>query len=357
MAGLMFGGDFHFDVKNQANPNNDRLVFSKGHATPLYFSLFLGAGQITPEEILKLRKFDSPLEGHPTARFKFAEAATGSLGQGLSIGVGLALGQKKLNPKSEIRNSKTPRVYVLLGDGEMAEGSVWEAANLASYYKLNNLTAIVDVNRLGQSQETMLGWDLEAYKARFAAFGWKTIVINGHDLGEIEKAYKKIQYPISNIQYPTVVIAKTIKGKGVSFLENKEGWHGKPLKKDELDKALKELGDVDLKIRGEVGKPEIKQSTPNIQYPIIKSEKLIYKLGEEVATRKAYGNALARLGNKFPEVVSLDAEVKNSTYAEVFKGSYPERFFEMFIAEQNMAGVSVGLSRLGFIPFSSTLRS
>src|SRR3989344_2660559 len=301
MTALMFGGFYKYDFSNPENPNNDRLVFSKGHATPLYYSLFLAAGAITPDEIMKLRKFDSPLEGHPTPRFKYSEASTGSLGQGLSIGVGLSLGQKKLFGNSA-------RTFILVGDGELAEGSVWEAANLASYYNLSNLTAICDINRLGQSQETSLGWDIKSYRQRFEAFGWKTIVINGHDIDEIREAYKNI-----DPNKPTAIIAKTIKGKGVSFLENKEGWHGKPLKKDELDKALKELGEVDLEIRGEVAKPEsrIMNHESESKKNNYKLQTINYKLGEEVATRKAYGNALKRLGRSYSDLVVLDAEVKN----------------------------------------------
>ncbi len=359
---LMFGNHYNFDFKNPDNPANDRLIFSKGHATPLYYSLYLAAGQISSQEILTVRKFDSPLEGHPTPRFKFTEAATGSLGQGLSVGVGMALAIKNRFKNYDLRfkNEKEPSVFVLLGDGEMAEGSVWEAANLASYYKLNNLTAIVDVNRLGQSQETSLGWDVKSYNDRFAAFGWKTITINGHKFEEIEEAYKTI-YDLRFKNYeskvdgkPIAIIAKTIKGKGVSFLENKDGWHGKPLGKEDLEKALKELGEVDLEIRGEINKPINKLSN----YPISNNksiiQKLNYKLGEEVATRKAYGNALKRLGGGYPNIVSLDGDVKNSTYSEIFKESFPDRFFEMFIAEQNMVGVGVGMARLGFIPFVSS---
>src|SRR3990170_8177849 len=193
MTMLWFGGYFRYDFKNPDNPYNDRLVFSKGHASPLYYSLYLAAGQVSGEEIMRLRKFDSPLEGHPTPRFKFTEAATGSLGQGLSVGVGLALAQRARIQNSEFRIQNLPRVYILLGDGEMAEGSVWEAINLASYYKLSNLTAILDVNRLGQSRETMLGWDTQVYEKRFKAFGWQTEVLDGHNLNQISQAFQKIQ--------------------------------------------------------------------------------------------------------------------------------------------------------------------
>jgi len=348
MSVLFFSGFFNFDFDNPDLFSNDRLLFSKGHATPLLYSLYLAAGQIRPDEIKNLRKFDSSLEGHPTVRFKLTEAATGSLGQGLSIGVGMALGIKARNSLS--------CVYVLLGDGEMAEGSVWEAVNLASYYKLNNLTAIVDVNRLGQSQATMLEWDLKAYKDRFEAFGWKTIVIDGHNYDEIFKAYKTVDEDKTSLK-PYAIVAKTIKGKGISVLENKDGWHGKPLKKDELEKAIIELGEVDLEIRGEVASASVdKPAGISAVKPAGNSgiEKLNYRIGEEVATRKAYGNALKRLGRDYPDLVSLDGDVKNSTYAEIFKEAFPGRFFEMFIAEQNMVGAGVGMARLGFIPFVSS---
>ena len=348
MSVLFFSGFFNFDFDNPDLFSNDRLLFSKGHATPLLYSLYLAAGQIRPDEIKNLRKFDSSLEGHPTVRFKLTEAATGSLGQGLSIGAGMALGIKARNSLS--------CVYVLLGDGEMAEGSVWEAVNLASYYKLNNLTAIVDVNRLGQSQATMLEWDLKAYKDRFEAFGWKTIVIDGHNYDEIFKAYKTVDEDKTSLK-PYAIVAKTIKGKGISVLENKDGWHGKPLKKDELEKAIIELGEVDLEIRGEVASASVdKPAGISAVKPAGNSgiEKLNYRIGEEVATRKAYGNALKRLGRDYPDLVSLDGDVKNSTYAEIFKEAFPGRFFEMFIAEQNMVGAGVGMARLGFIPFVSS---
>ena len=260
-----------------------------------------------------------------------------------------------------------------MGDGEMAEGSTWEAINLASYYKLDNLVAILDMNRLGQSQETMLGWDTKIYEKRLQAFGWETIVIDGHNYGEIEEGFRKAindrdiwkvsegLLPGGESRKPFAIIAKTIKGKGISFLENKEGWHGKPVPPDQLERALVELGDVDLDLKVDIPKPERReisnfkfQISNKIQNPKSKVPKLDYKLGEQIATRKAYGTALAKLGEAYPNVVSLDAEVKNSTYSEIFKEKFPDRFFEMFIAEQNMVGAAVGFSRLGYIPFVST---
>ena len=352
MTVLLFSGFFRFDFDKPQDLSNDRLIFSKGHASPLYYSLFLAADQITETEIKSLRRLDSPLEGHPTPRFKFTEAATGSLGQGLSIGFGMALAIRK-HYKNLPSLKSLPRVFVLLGDGEMAEGSVWEAVNLASYYKLNNLTAILDVNRLGQSQETMLGWETQVYEKRFKAFGWETIVIDGHDLNQISQAFQKIRS--STVKQPTVIIAKTVKGKGVSFIENKDGWHGKPLPADDLVKALKELGEVDINLRGEVSKPDLRiKSRLTGTASNYKLRTINYQLGDQVATRKAYGNALARLGEKYPQLVSLDGDVKNSTYAEIFKEKFPGRFFEMFIAEQNMVGAAVGFAKLGYVPFVST---
>src|SRR3989344_2616548 len=341
MTALFFGGFFRFDLKRPNYANNDRLIFSKGHASPLFYSLYAAAGVVTEKELLTLRKFGSALEGHPTPAFRYTEAATGSLGQGLSIGVGMALNAKL---------DKLPyRTYVLLGDSEMAEGSQWEAIQIAAHYKLNNLIAILDVNRLGQRGQTMYGHDVKAYKKRVSAFGWKTIVINGHNFNEITKAFATVQAVTDR---PVMIIAKTVKGKGVLFIENKDGWHGKALSAIELKKALKELGSINNKLRGELTKPEkiVIQSLK----PQTMDSQASYKLGEEVATRKAYGNALARIYPKYPNIVVLDAEVSNSTFAEVFKEKYPARFFEMFIAEQNMVGAALGFSRRGKIPFVST---
>jgi len=378
MTVLMFGGFFRFDFAYPDSPANDRLIFSKGHASPLLYSLYLAAGVITPKEILTLRDFHSSLEGHPTPRFKYNEAATGSLGQGLSVGVGMALALRARISNFEFRISNFPKVYVLLGDGEMAEGSVWEAVNLASYYRLDNLVAIVDVNRLGQSRETMYGWDTDSYSSKFRSFGWDTVVIDGHDYDQITEAFKTpafaratagkqnssirqaqdkkfISQNYKGRNRPFAIIARTVKGKGVSFMGNKDGWHGKPLPKDLLDKALNELGEVDLKLRGKVGKPNIQTRNPKPE--ILNKSKIRnpnYLIREMVATRKAYGKALERLGEGYPDIISLDAEVNNSTYSEIFRKKYPDRFFEMFIAEQNMVGAAVGLARYGYVPFVST---
>lgn len=341
MVGLMFSGIFRFNPDSPDYPNNDRLIFSKGHASPLLYALWVVAGKISPKELMTLRKFDSPLEGHPTMTFPYSEAATGSLGQGLSIGVGMALNAKYID--------KLPyRTYVLLGDSEMSEGSCWEAIQIAAHYRLDNLTGIIDVNRLGQRGETMHGHNLEAYAKRIAAFGWQTFSIDDHSFSEIIAAF---QGALKVKDKPTIIIAKTIKGKGVSLLEDKDGWHGKALPEEDLKKALKELGKVDLSIKGEIAKPK-KQKIKSLK--VKKASSLKYKKGQLLATRKAYGNALVRIFPQFPNIVVLDAEVSNSTFSQTFKDTYPKRFFEMYIAEQNMVGVAVGLSRLSKIPFVSS---
>jgi transketolase len=351
MTGLLFGGIFRFDVNQPEYPNNDRLIFSKGHASPLFYALWAAAGKLTEKELMSMRKFGSPLEGHPTAAFRYTEAATGSLGQGLSIGLGMALNAKYLD--------KLPyRTYVLLGDSEMSEGSQWEAIQIASHYKLDNLVGIIDVNRLGQCGETMYGHDLNAYERRISSFGWETVLIDGHSFPEIITAYEKT---LRVINRPAMIIAKTIKGKGISFLEDQHGWHGKAPKKEELTKALQEFGAVDTSIMGEILKPEDMKPDPSLS-PFATGEingdpieQLInYPPDKPVATRKAYGKALVRIFPQFPNMVVLDAEVSNSTYSEIFKEKYPEQFFEMYIAEQNMVGAALGLSRRGKIPFVST---
>ncbi len=341
MTGLLFGGIFRFDVENTGHPNNDRLIFSKGHASPLLYALWAAAGKLTEKELLTLRKFGSPLEGHPTIAFSYVEASTGSLGQGLSIGLGMALNAKYLD--------KLPyRTYVLLGDSEMSEGSQWEAIQIAAYYKLDNLVGILDVNRLGQRGETMYGHDLNKYERRISSFGWETILIDGHSFPEILNAFEKALFVCGK---PVMVIAKTLKGKGGSFLEDRDSWHGKALKKEELTIVLKELGTVDTSIRGEISKLEDKRPEERISQ---KMKGISYQADKPVATRRAYGNALVRIYPQFPNMVVLDAEVSNSTCAEIFKEAYPEQFFEMYIAEQNMVGTALGLSRRGKIPFVST---
>jgi transketolase len=341
MTVLLFGGTFRFDADHPDHPNNDRLIFSKGHAAPLLYALWAAAGKMTEDELMTLRKFGSRLEGHPTAAFPYAGAATGSLGQGLSIGFGMALNAKCLD--------KLPyRTYVLLGDSEMAEGSQWEALQLSAHYRLGNLIGILDVNRLGQRGETMCGHDLHAYERRIAAFGWRTLLIDGHSLPDILNAYEQAQQAGD---VPVMIIAKTVKGKGVSFLEDGDDWHGKALKKEDLPRALGELGEVDRALRGTIPPPE---DLSPVTRESRKAAAISYPPEKAVATRRAYGNALVRIFPEFPDMGVLDAEVGNSTFAEIFKNMYPERFFEMYIAEQNMVGAALGLSLRGKVPFVST---
>jgi len=342
MAGLLFGGVFRYDVDRPRHPNNDRLIFSKGHASPLFYALWLAAGKLTEAEVMTYRQFGSPLEGHPSVEFPYVEAATGSLGQGLSIGLGMALNAKYLD--------RLPyRTYVLLGDSEMAEGSQWEALQLAAHYQLDNLVGVLDVNRLGQRGETMYGHDLEAYRVRISAFGWETLVIeDGHDFAQVLPAYEQA---LQVKDRPVMLIARTIKGKGVSFVEDQNGWHGKALKPQEFERAAAELGHIDREVRGVIPLPEDRKPP---QPEVRAAGPVSYPLDKPVATRNAYGQALARLFPQFPQIVSLDGEVSNSTMAEIFQNAYPDRFFEMYIAEQNMVGAALGLACRGKIPFVST---
>ncbi|HLG78044.1 MAG TPA: transketolase [Ktedonobacteraceae bacterium] len=332
----------HYDFDHPQNPNNDHLIFSKGHASPLLYSIYKAAGAITDEELLTLRKFGSRLEGHPTPVLPWVDVATGSLGQGLPIGVGVALAGKYVE--------KLPyRIWVLLGDSEMAEGSIWEAFDKASYYKLNNLVGILDCNRLGQRGETDLGWNTEAYAARASAFGWHPIIIDGHNYEEINNAFAQAEQVTDR---PTLIVAKTLKGKGVSFLENKEGWHGKALNKEQEEQALQELNPPARSQVFPVQKPAAAEPAPT---PAKKPVELPrYELNSEVATRKAYGDALKALGEANPDVVAMDGEVSNSTYADEFAKAFPERFFEQYIAEQQMVASAVGFSVRHKIPFAST---
>jgi transketolase len=344
LVAAVFFHAMRFDPADPDNLQNDRFVLSKGHAAPVLYAALAEAGAIPVEQLDTLRRFTSPLEGHPTPRLPWVGAATGSLGQGLSIGVGMALNGKYLDRLAY-------RVYVLLGDGEVAEGGVWEAAALASYYRLDNLIGLLDVNGFGQSQRTMYGFDTGTYRARFAAFGWHTIEVDGHSMREIVAALDEAQ---TTTNRPTMIIARTRKGKGVSFLEDREGWHGKPLKKgDELDRALRELSLNGSSPALTVTRP----ATPVVMQSPRRTGTLpppAYHRGEKVATRAAYGTALAKLGTLDPRIVALDGDTKNSTFAETFLAAHPERYFESFIAEQNMVGVAVGLATCGKIPFVST---
>ncbi len=345
VTALFFGGFLRYFPDNPDHPNNDRFILSKGHAAPLLYAAWAVAGAIPFEELNTLRKFTSNLEGHPTKNFPYTEVATGSLGQGLSVGVGMALNAKFLD--------KLPyTTYVLLGDSEMAEGSNWEAIQLAAYYKLSNLVGIIDVNRLGQRGETMYGSDVSAFAERVQAFGWHVICVDGHSLDEITQAYATIK--CSEIAMPHMIIASTRKGKGVSIMEDKDGWHGKALSKEQSEAALKVLGDVDTSLRGELAVPEdIKPASYDPEPDDFEEE----NSKDKMSTREAYGHALVKLHDSVPDMVVLDAEMSNSTFAAEFKKVYPERFFEMFIAEQNMVGVAVGLAARGKVPYISTFGS
>jgi len=327
---------YDFDHPKQAD--NDHLIFSKGHASPLVYAFFKAAGAIDDDELLTFRKFGSRLEGHPTPLLPWVDVATGSLGQGLPIAVGVAMAGKRL--------MQLPfRVWVVCGDSEMAEGSIWEAFEQASHSGLDNLTAIVDVNRLGQRGETMHGWDLDAYRARAQAFGWHAVECDGHDVADIDRAFGEAERTTGQ---PTVVLARTVKGKGVKAVEDKNGWHGKPL--DNPDQAVAELGGI-RHIRVQVAKPE------NIEprsFPDVALQLPRYELGQKVATRKAFGDALTALGSARGDVVALDGEVGNSTYTEEFQQAHPERFFQMYIAEQQMVAAAVGLQVVGWVPFATT---
>ena len=338
LMAVLVANHLHYDYDQPKSPANDRLIFSKGHASTLYYAILRAAGAITDEELLTYRKFGSMLEGHPTPLIPWVDVATGSLGQGLPIGVGMGLAAKYLDRLSS-------RVWVLCGDSEMAEGSMWEAFEHASHYELDHLTAIIDVNRLGQRGETMIGWNTGVYVERARAFGWNAIEIDGHDVEEIDRAYKEAEETPGR---PTVIVARTIKGKGVKAVEDKDGWHGKAL--DDPDAAIEELGGV-RNIHVDVAKPE--PAEPH-SFPDGPLELTRYELGQKVATRKAYGEALAALGSARGDVVALDGEVSNSTFAEIFKQAHPDRFFEMYIAEQQLVAAAVGLHARGWNAFGST---
>jgi len=327
-----------YDFDKPKDPANDRLVFSKGHASTLLYSMYRAAGAISEEELLTYRQFSSIFEGHPTPRIPWVDVATGSLGQGLPYGVGMALAGKRLDRTAM-------RTWVLLGDSEMAEGSQWEAFEHAAYYQLDNIVAILDVNRLGQRGETMHGWDLDSYTNRARAFGWHAIEIEGHDVEAIDGAYAEALAA----DRPVAIVARTIKGKGVKAVEDKPGWHGKAL--DDPEEAIAELGGV-RNITVQVAKPETSGRALEIEHGELELPR--YELGDEVATRKAYGEALAALGKARGDVVAMDGEVSNSTFAEIFKDAVPERYFEMFIAEQQMVATAVGMQVTGWRPFAST---
>ncbi|MFW6128958.1 MAG: transketolase [Candidatus Aminicenantaceae bacterium] len=339
LVACLFFDEMRFNPEDPEDEANDEFVLSKGHAAPILWAAYAEAGIFPISDLMNLRKIDSNFEGHPTPRIKWVKAATGSLGQGLSVGVGISLAMK-------LRKSPG-RTYVLMGDGECAEGAVWEAANAASLYKLDNLIAVVDINRLGQSNATMHEHDINVYERKFEAFGWDVVGVDGHTIPDILKAFKKA----NQSRKPVAILAKTIKGKGVSFIEDENGWHGKPLTGDDAKKALDELGDMpEIESRDYVSRPE------KAVFPPLKKDTEFkrndYKEG--IATRRAYGNALVNLGKVNDAVIVLDGDVKNSTYAEFFMEEFPERSFQLYIAEQCIAGMGIGLASKGFIPFVAT---
>jgi transketolase len=344
IVAALFFSVMRYDPKNPKAPNSDRFILSKGHAAPLLYAAWAEAGLFPKTDLLKLRTLTSDLEGHPTPRLPFVDMATGSLGQGLPVGVGIALNAKFVDQLDH-------RTYVLMGDGESVEGSVWEAAEVARHHGLDNLCAIVDVNRLGQSDPTMLQHDMEGYRSRWSGFGWQALIVDGHDIAALLSAFETAANTKGK---PTVLLAKTFKGKGVSFMENHPGWHGKPIAKgEETQKALEELnrqlnpGSVTLSFKKPSSPVRKAQSSAPLPPPP-------YRIGESVATREAFGVALEALGAANPLVVGLDADVKNSTYTEKFAKRFPQRFFENFIAEQNMVGAAAGLAACGKIPFAAT---
>ena len=344
IVAALFFAEMRYDPRNPQHPDNDRFVLSKGHAAPILYAAWAEAGFLKREDLLTLRRIDSDLEGHPTPRLPFVDVATGSLGQGLCAGVGIALNASRIQSDY--------RTYVLLGDGETAEGSVWEAADVGAFDNIDSLCGITDVNGLGQAGPTQWQHDMEALARRWRAFGWHAIVVDGHDLAEILDALDEARQTKGR---PTMILAKTQKGKGISFMEGKAGWHGKPVKKgEELDKALKELESQFVPEEEPAPRPQPPRS---VQRPPAKQAALgasAYKIGDSVATREAYGAAIARLGDGDDRIVALDADVRNSTFSEKFEQRHPERFYQAFIAEQMLIGASMGLASRGAIPFPST---
>ena len=340
LIAVLIARHLQYNWSKPKEPNNDHLIYSKGHASPLCYAMFKAVGAITDAEMMTFRKFGSRMQGHPTPVIPWVDVATGSLGQGLPIAVGVALAGRYLD--------KLPyHVWTLCGDSELAEGSIWEALDKAGKYKLANLTAIFDVNRLGQRGETEYGWDLDVYRARVEAFGCRAFVIDGHDVEAIDRAFVEAR---AGTGVPTVIIAKTIKGKGFSEIENKDGWHGKALPPDMAERAIKELGgnrSVKVKTaKPEPGETATRHADAAVTLPTYKKE-------DRVATRKAYGDALLALA-AIPDVVAMDGEVSNSTHADEFAHAHPDRFFEMYIAEQQLLSTAVGMSVRGYKPFAST---
>jgi transketolase len=342
----LFFSVMRYDPAQPGNPRNDVFILSKGHAAPILYAAWAETGAFGREELLKLRTLDSDLEGHPTPRLPFVPVATGSLGQGLSAGLGMALAAKRLDRSDR-------RIFVLLGDGESAEGAVWEAAHIAAHYRLDNLCATIDINRLGQSEATIEGHDIEAYRRRWEAFGWNALPVDGHDLEALLQSYERAQQVKDR---PTVILARTVKGKGIPGYEDRPGYHGKALDAQEANRAI-ELLQSKLQGTAESWRPrkpaEIAEQKPAAR-SYFAGKPPYSRESKAEATRKAFGVALAELGRVNPDIVVLDGDVKNSTYTEDFEKACPDRFFQMYIAEQNMAGAGMGLAACGKIPFLAT---
>jgi transketolase len=349
IVATLFFAEMRFDPRRPEDPDNDRFVLSKGHAAPLLYAAWAEAGAVPREDLLRLREIGSDLEGHPTPRLPFVDVATGSLGQGIGAAVGIALNGRRIG--------SAYRTYVLIGDGETAEGSVWEAAAVASHYEIGSLCGITDVNALGQSGETAWGHDLEPLRRRWEAFGWNAIVADGHDIPALLAAFEAARRAADR---PTMILARTLKGKGVSFVEGRGGWHGRPLKKDEEALALAELEAQFVPNAPAAGSEATPVAPPPRTTawvePAPRPEMAppAYAPDASMATREAYGTALVKLGTVDPRVVALDADVKNSTFSEKFEKAFPQRFFQNFIAEQAMLGVAMGLASRGAIAFPST---
>ena len=347
VVAALFFAEMRYAPRDPRHPDNDRFVLSKGHAAPLLYAAWAEAGFFPREALMDLRAFESDLEGHPTPRLPFVDVATGSLGQGICAAVGIALNGRRIGSDA--------RTYVLIGDGESAEGSVWEAAQSAAYYELDSLCGITDVNALGQSRATQFAHDLEALAVRWRAFGWHAIPVDGHDVAALLGAFDEARRTRGR---PAMILARTVKGKGISFVEGKDGWHGRPLKNgEELERALADLE------RQFVEAPDERITPPapaqGARRPAVSADPPVLPdppdaIGEQVATREAFGNALVALGRADDRVVALDADVKNSTFSDRFEAAFPGRFYQHFIAEQAMVGAAMGLASRGAIPFPST---
>ena len=345
---VLFYSVMRYDPRDPHRRNSDVFVLSKGHAAPILYAAWAEAGAFPREKLLTLRKVDSDLEGHPTTRLPFVDVATGSLGQGLSVAAGIAINAKQFENSDQ-------RVYVLMGDGESAEGSVWEAAQWAALHRLNNLCATIDINRLGQSQPTMLEWNLEIYKARWEAFGWQVLIVDGHSIPDLLTAYETAN---QSADRPTIVLARTLKGKGLIGIEGLEHWHGKALPKDTAAKVIAELekhltgAETEWKAKLPPARPHSSKAMAGSDAgPTAKPPYVIG--GQEVATRRGFGDSLSALAKVDTRIVVLDGDVKNSTYTEEFENAAPNRFFQGYIAEQNIVGVTMGLAARGRVPVAA----